>query len=337
MPPDSSKEIDLEHVLDAVADACRITREVQRRQGEIRQHTKDDRSPVTVADYAAQALIAERLRQRAQPLRLVGEEDAAALREPANRALLESVTEAAQLVWAQATAAGVADCIDLGNHDASADSYWTLDPIDGTKGFLRGGQYAISLALIEGGSVVFGVLGCPNLSLDLERPFDDPDPVGTLFFATRGSGAWTVTADRPGAAPTAIAASGGRGMRELRMCESVESGHSRLDDSARIRAHLDAGADAARLDSQCKYAVVARGQADVYLRMPTRADYVEKIWDHAAGSIIAEEAGAVVTDVTGAALDFSRGSGLSANAGVLCAGRDFHAPVRGAIDALGLA
>src|SRR5690606_27076032 len=41
--------------------------------------------------------------------------------------------------------------------------FWTLDPIDGTKGFLRGEQYAIALALIEQGRVVLGVLGCPNL------------------------------------------------------------------------------------------------------------------------------------------------------------------------------
>jgi 3'(2'), 5'-bisphosphate nucleotidase len=46
---------------------------------------------------------------------------------------------------------------------ARPDRYWTLDPIDGTKGFLRGDQYAIALALVEHGEVVLGVLGCPNL------------------------------------------------------------------------------------------------------------------------------------------------------------------------------
>jgi 3'(2'), 5'-bisphosphate nucleotidase len=40
---------------------------------------------------------------------------------------------------------------------------WTLDPIDGTKGFLLGGQYAVCLALIEDSDVKLGVMGCPNL------------------------------------------------------------------------------------------------------------------------------------------------------------------------------
>jgi 3'(2'), 5'-bisphosphate nucleotidase len=72
------------------------------------------------------------------------------------------------------------------------------------------------------------------------------------------------------------------------------------------------------------------------LRLPTRRDYVEKIWDHAAGVLIASEAGAVVTDVAGKALDFGRGAGLSANSGVICTTRAHHRRIRHAIDALGL-
>ncbi|MFN8519969.1 MAG: inositol monophosphatase family protein [Chloroflexota bacterium] len=58
-----------------------------------------------------------------------------------------------------------------------------------------------------------------------------------------------------------------------------------------------------RLDSQAKYGLVARGDASIYLRI-LRGDYVECIWDHAAGSIVVEEAGGTVSDVTGAALDW---------------------------------
>ena len=43
------------------------------------------------------------------------------------------------------------------------ERFWTLDPIDGTKGFLRGEQYAVALALIVGGEVVVAALACPNL------------------------------------------------------------------------------------------------------------------------------------------------------------------------------
>ena len=80
--------------------------------------------------------------------------------------------------------------------------------------------------------------------------------------------------------------------------------------------------------------VVARGQADAYLRLPTSYTYVEKIWDHAAGMLVAQEAGAVVTDIDGKALDFSRGAGLSANRGVVCAPPALHAALLGAITRL---
>jgi 3'(2'), 5'-bisphosphate nucleotidase len=44
-----------------------------------------------------------------------------------------------------------------------------LDPIDGTKGFLRGGQYAIHLALIVDVRLELGVIGCPNLPFNPKR------------------------------------------------------------------------------------------------------------------------------------------------------------------------
>ena len=61
--------------------------------------------------------------------------------------------------------------IDEGNSAGGATGrIWALDPIDGTKGFLRGGQYAVCLALIEDGDVKVGVLGCPNLPIDDSAP-----------------------------------------------------------------------------------------------------------------------------------------------------------------------
>ena len=77
----------------------------------------------------------------------------------------------------------------------------------------------------------------------------------------------------------------GRPEIAARFCESVESGHSSHGHSAQIAARLGISLDPVRLDSQAKYAVVGRGEADIYLRLPTRPGYVERIWDHAAGAI----------------------------------------------------
>jgi 3'(2'), 5'-bisphosphate nucleotidase len=62
---------------------------------------------------------------------------------------------------------------------------WTLDPIDGTKGFLRGGQYAVCLALVVDAQVELGVIGCPNLPSDVSNP---DGPRGSIFVAVKGQG-----------------------------------------------------------------------------------------------------------------------------------------------------
>lgn len=66
---------------------------------------------------------------------------------------------------------------------------WTIDPIDGTKGFLRGGQYAVCLAFIVDAQVQVGVIGCPNLPVDPSKPEGDK---GCIFVAVRGHGAQQV-------------------------------------------------------------------------------------------------------------------------------------------------
>ena len=90
----------------AVAAACRVTRHVQNRQQHIERHSKDDMSPVTVADYAAQAVIARHLVDAFGTLTLVGEEDASTLREAGHAALCEAVAAAARVVWTAAGPAG---------------------------------------------------------------------------------------------------------------------------------------------------------------------------------------------------------------------------------------
>lgn len=321
--------------LHAVQEASVVCRHVQQQIDTLRAISKDDKSPVTIADFASQAVIAHRLQESFGAIQLVAEEDAATLREDSHAQTRSSVVEAVRLVWPEATEDDVLDAIDLGNHDGSSDNFWTLDPIDGTKGFLRGEQYAICLGYIEGPSPVLGVLGCPNLSADETRSFGDPDPIGTMYLAIAGQGLWAGACNVNGALQ-AIQRPARVSVDELRLCESVESAHTKHDASARVLDALGMRANPQRLDSQCKYAVVARGQADAYLRMPTRKGYVEKIWDHAAGALVAIEAGCVVSDVCGEELDFSLGTRLERNRGVICADAELHASFVSTIADLGL-
>jgi len=311
--PDRQRE--LEAAIAAVRAAARVCREVQQDLVTAQTLEKKDKSPVTVADFASQAIVCTLLTEALPGERVVGEEDSHELRESGQEAIRESVVEHVSRVLGASAEDAVLAAIDLGNAEASGARYWTLDPIDGTKGFLRGQQYAIALGLIEEGQVVAGALGCPNLPLGNET--------GALFAAARDGGARVFPLWNEGAGePVRVAAVDQTSA--ARFCESVESGHSDQGQSARIAERLGITSEPFRIDSQCKYAAVARGDASIYLRMPTRADYQEKIWDHAAGKIVVEEAGGRVSDVSGKPLDFSRGRTLDANRGVVATSGTIH-------------
>ena len=306
--------------IDAVVKACHLCRQVQAALVSADTLAKKDRSPVTVADFGAQALVSADLAVAFPNDPLVGEEDAAQLRDPANATLKDQVVRHVQTAQPEAGAEQILAAIDRGTYGGGAKGrHWTLDPIDGTKGFLRGEQYAVALALIEDGQPVAGVLGCPNLPLD----FDQPDgPAGCLFVAVRGQGAVMRPID--GSDERGIAVSSVTDPAEAAFCESVESGHSAHGDSAKVADILGVQAAPVRIDSQCKYAAVARGDAAIYLRLPTRADYEEKIWDHAAGWMVVTEAGGRVSDVYGRPLDFSLGRTLKNNKGVVATNGRLH-------------
>ncbi len=323
--------------IEAVVSACGVARAVQRDLGRIRQITKDDRSPVSVADFAVQAIVSLALREAMGEVMIVGEEHAGILQGPEHEALRRSVVEAVHAVRPGLREDEVMGAIDACDHAGGAGTCWTLDPIDGTKGFLRGQQYAIALALLERGKVKLGAMGCPNLAVDRDGALDRADAHGSILAAEAGAGARQWPADDPGGPGVTLRSSAGGRAGSLRICESVEAEHSHHGDVQRVAARLGLSVEYVRLDSQCKYALVARGQSDAYLRMPTRRDYAEKIWDHAAGAIIAAEAGAVVSDIAGTPLDFSRGRELTANRGIVCATAAVHDRLIRAIEELGIA
>lgn len=309
--------------LDAVRAASESCAAAQGRLAAGDTLTKGDASPVTVADFAAQAIVCATLVDRLGAIELVGEESSSDLAD--NEPLRDGVID---LVAAQrgsdVSAQQVLEWISVGHADGLGDRHWTLDPIDGTKGFLRGDQYAIALALIEDGEVVLGVLGCPNL----------PNPDGSrgaIFVAVDGRcEMYGPVGDR--ARPVQVAAPAT--LAQARLCESVEAGHSNHDHSSLIAARLGITAEPYRIDSQCKYGAVARGDASIYLRLPTRADYREKVWDHAAGKFVVEQAGGRVTDVDGLPLDFSHGRVLEGNRGVIATDGRFHDRVVAATQAV---
>ena len=149
--------------------------------------------------------------------------------------------------------------------------------------------------------------------------------MGLLVAATVGAGATALPLD-------GVGISGGAALRvsddgepsAARFCESVESGHSDQGHAAAVAQCLGIRTGPLRMDSQAKYAAVARGDASIYLRLPTSRDYRENIWDHAAGTIVVEQAGGRVSDITGRSLDFSHGPRLEQNRGIVATNGRLH-------------
>jgi 3'(2'), 5'-bisphosphate nucleotidase len=319
--------------IEAVRMASAVCQAVQKRLVAAATLTKGDRSPVTVADFSAQAIVSHRLGQAFPDIPLIGEEDAETLREPDHAALRDNVIHSVQTQLPSLSADDILGAIDRGTYTGGPSGrHWTLDPIDGTKGFLRLDQYAVALALIEDGEVILGVLGCPNLPVRADEPDGER---GCLFVAVKGEGAFLCPLSSDQEQP--ISATDLRDAAQARFCESVEKAHSSHSHAALIARELGITQPPFRIDSQCKYAAVARGDASVYLRLPTRKGYVEKIWDHAAGWRIIVEAGGTVSDIYGKPLDFSLGRTLAGNKGVIVTNGHLHAVVlRAVASVLGL-
>jgi 3'(2'), 5'-bisphosphate nucleotidase len=307
----------------AVQTAAKLCVSVQQKIEQIGAVDKTDKSPVTIADFATQAIISHLLQQQFPDIPLVGEEDASELRS--NAELCNKMMNEIDAINFPLNQEQALKAIDRGIYQGgSKGRHWTLDPIDGTKGFLRGDQYAIALALIEEGEVVLGVLGCPNLPHS-----NSSDKTGAIFVAAKGQGVEMF--ELGDLSLHAVNVATVEELGKANFCESVERGHSSHSDSAMIATLLGIDVPPYRIDSQCKYAAVAKGDAVIYLRLPTRPGYVEKIWDHAAGVCVVQEAGGVVTDVYGNTLNFSLGRELTNNKGVVVSNGQFHDEIISAV------
>jgi 3'(2'), 5'-bisphosphate nucleotidase len=293
--------------------------------------TKGDRSPVTVADFAAQALVGRLLASSFPNDGLVAEEAASGLRSPEGADTLEQVTGFLKKIDEQATPEMVCAWIDQGRADAG-QRFWTLDPIDGTKGFLRGDQYAIALALVIDGQARIGILGCPNL-VDAVQP--NLNSTGSLVVAVRGEGAWTTALHAPGAFHR-LRVTDQSDPARARLLRSFESGHTNVDQIGEFAQAMGIQAEPVRMDSQAKYAVLAAGGGDLLLRLlsPAQMDYKEKIWDQAAGSLVLEESGGRISDLDGRPLDFTTGRSLTNNRGVLASNGWLHPTALAALKAV---
>ncbi|XP_038880973.1 SAL1 phosphatase-like isoform X2 [Benincasa hispida] len=241
-----SYEKELAAAKKAASLAARLCQKVQKGLLQSDVQSKSDRSPVTVADYGSQALVSFVLERElpSEPFSLVAEEDSGDLRKESGQETLHRVTELVNEILSSEgsygastlTADDVLRAIDNGKSEGGpTGQHWVLDPIDGTKGFLRGDQYAIALALLDDGKVVLGILACPNLPLEPIRSNNQHSlvgDVGCLFFSTVGAG--TYMQSLTGSTLTKVSVSATENPEEASFFESYETAHSLHDLTSSI-------------------------------------------------------------------------------------------------------
>ncbi len=303
---------ELKFAIDLMAGCAKITHNVQ--QEHIISQDKADHSPVTIADYAVQAYVGQAIKKAYPYDAMVGEEASNLLQQ--DEKLLNEVTEQVKALLPESNPDLVSSWIDHGKGQP-VGRYWVLDPVDGTKGFLRRMQYATALALVEDGEVILGVLGCPNLTY--------AGQTGVMAYAYHGQGAWWQPYNQKTEAQP-MRVSEIKNLSEFRILRSFEDSHtdtSRIDAFARQAGVI---VEPVRMDSQAKYFLLAGGQAELSMRLlaPERADYREFIWDQAPGYRVVLEAGGTITDTDGKSLDFSTGRRLTNNRGIFATNGWIH-------------
>ncbi|KAL0306483.1 UNVERIFIED_CONTAM: PAP-specific phosphatase HAL2-like [Sesamum radiatum] len=348
--------------------ACSLCEKVQRQllsTNPDQVKSKDDDSLVTVADWSVQATVSWMLCRAfgSQKISIVAEEDIQTLSKPESKSLLATVVSAVNACLAEAPRFGlqgpekaldapqileaISKCSSPGGR---LGRHWVLDPVDGTLGFVRGNQYAVALAMIVDGEVVIGVLGCPNYPVkgDGLNKYSQQNfvmsglssgEVGCVMYTSKGSRkAWMqplIRSDKRFEWPNSaklIQVSSIDDPALATLCEPVEKSNSDHTFAAGVANTVGLRKKPLRVYSMVKYAAIARGEAEIYMRF-ARSGYKEKIWDHAAGVLLVHEAGGVVTDAGGRPLDFSKGIYLEGlDRGIIaCSGFKLHQKIIGAV------
>lgn len=323
MSPSLDRELEI--ASKAVQLCADLTKHLQRQLKDESSVQKFDLSPVTIGDFAVQALLTSVIHHEFPDDTFLAEESAGELRQ--NEALLDQVwqlieahrrafTEATPSVRPPESKTELTDLIDMGgrNDQTSDGRTWVFDPIDGTATFMQGQQYAINCAFLVDGKEEIGIIGCPNLSpaaTTTHEDATDPEGLGLMIYAVRGQGTWkrTMQASSDLLPATRIPRHGdSAGMDGLIWsdCSTYTSTIQHLHQQ--VAAKLGTPWPGVDLySSLMKYAALGLGHSSICIRIFKYASWRSNMWDHAGGVLIFEEAGGKVTDLEGKSIDFSRG------------------------------
>ena len=269
-------------------------------------------APATATDLAAELRVARRLAREAGAIvvaiRERGREALAVEHKAGDEPVTVADRAASELIVAGLEAAFPGDVVISEERPSLAGAaegarVWFVDPIDGTKDFIRGTEgFAVMIGLTIGGRPALGVVYQPTR--------------GGTFWAAPGLGSWFARGDGP---PRRLRVREVAHVNELRLVASASHRTAAIDD---VKSALGIASEHNIGSVGIKLALIALGERDLYVNPSPRT----KAWDTCAPQAIIEGAGGVLTDARGGALPYDRVD-LGAPAGLVACGRQIHGAV----------
>ncbi|AAP05590.1 inositol monophosphatase family protein [Chlamydia caviae] len=248
--------------------------------------TKPDGSFVTPADYAVQYCLQKKLSTTFPHIPFIGEE----VLDPVNdNHKINKILEFVHKLDPQVTPEDLLET--LTPYQETSSLYWLVDPIDGTSGFIKNRFFATAVSLIYEDKPILAVMACPSTDPHTYKIYSAAKNHGVSLFGT------AIESRRYLRSGTTLTG---------RFCEASLAARNQQHHTTRLLSlSLPGQPQACRVDSQYKYAMVAEGAVDFFIRYPFAISQA-KTWDHAPGAFLVEESGGSVSDIFGNPLNYRR-------------------------------
>lgn len=235
---------------------------------------KKDDSPVTLADFASQIFILSEIRKRFPEDQVIAEEESGVFLNSKAEEILKRCYASVEINLEE-------DLKETLNYRGpSSNRQWTVDPIDGTKGFQKNLAYAVGIGLMVESEPKICAIGVPNhRSKSL-----------AIFSAEKNHGAKVSYGDQD---LFKIKVSDIRELKTSRMCYSLHYNKPWVLDFAKSLGIVNF----IPMDSMAKLCMVAEGSAEIYVKpMNIQRSFT---WDFLPGELLVKEAGGMITDLKG--------------------------------------
>ncbi|MCJ7649869.1 MAG: hypothetical protein MUP85_14755 [Candidatus Lokiarchaeota archaeon] len=288
---------ELKLAIEIVNTASKIT-EWFREVG-FQSYQKEDDSPVTIADYATQIYIINKIMEQFPDDQIIAEEDDSSFIDDIAKRSINSCYEALNIEG------NINIEKSLMKKDKYSKRQWTVDPIDGTKGYQEGLSYAIGIGLMINSDPKICAIAVPNYKKFGKAIFISEKDKGSKF-------ATNTSEFKP------IKVSHQSHLKQAKMCHSLHYDEPWVMEFAK-RAEIT---NFIQIDSMAKFCMIADGTADLYVKPMNKSRSFA--WDFLPGILLVQEAGGTVTDLRGSKIEFNNDKCIVSTPGLIASNSIIH-------------